>query len=171
MNGLPDDHPARTHVPATSSAMAALAPAAKQLPTAEEIQEKQELAEHEFERFVESMDLLINLEKMDAEDRTAFDKAKDRLVREIVRGFLVVNEKGEMIYTPHHPDTKHDKPIHFYERKGSAVMGMDSKKKGHDVAKTYAVMGAMCRVHQSVFADLVGTDGKVCEAIFALLMD
>lgn len=168
MNDLSDDRPGLL---ATSSARAAPAPAVKQPPTPEEILEKQELAEHEFERFIDGMDLLIDTEKMDAEDRTAFDKSKARLVREIVRGFLIVNEKGEMIYTPHHPDTKHDKPIHFYERTGSAVMGMDSKKKGHDVAKTYAVMGTMCRVHQSVFANLVGTDGKVCEAIFALLMD
>ena len=50
-------------------------------------------------------------------------------------------------------------------------MAMDGKKKGHDVKKTYAVMADMCKVHPNVFAGLAGSDIKVCEAIFALLMD
>ena len=36
---------------------------------------------------------------------------------------------------------------------------------------TPKVMADMCKVHTSVFAGLVGIDGKVCEALFALLMD
>ena len=50
-------------------------------------------------------------------------------------------------------------------------MAMDGKKKNYDVSKTYAVLADMCQVHQKVFAGLVGTDVKVCEALFALLMD
>ena len=130
-----------------------------------------ESAEAEFDRFAECMDLDINTTRMDPEDATAFNKTKDRLIKAVQQGSLVFNEDGEAVYTPSHPKSKHDKPITFHERTGASLMAMDSKKKGHDVAKTYAVLANMCEVHPSTFANLVGIDVKICEAIFALLMD
>jgi hypothetical protein len=84
---------------------------------------------------------------------------------------LVFNEDGEAIYTPQHKRSKYKEPITFHERTGASLMAMDGKKKNHDVAKTYAVMADMCDVHPNTFAGLVGTDVKVCEALFAFLMD
>jgi hypothetical protein len=130
-----------------------------------------EVAEQEFDRFVEEMDLDLDTSLMDAEDLTAFTKQKNRIIRAIQRGHLVVNESGEAVYTPFNKGSKHKEPLTFHERTGASLMAMDGKKKNHDVAKTYAVLADMCRVHQSVFAGLVGTDVKVCEALFALLMD
>ena len=130
-----------------------------------------EAADLEFDRFLESMDILVDTAKLDPEDLTAFNKQKDRMVSAICKGALVFNEDGEAVYTPQHEQSKHRDPITFHERTGAALMAMDKQKKGHDVAKTYAVMADMCKVHQNVFAGLTGTDGKVCEAIFALLMD
>ncbi len=130
-----------------------------------------EVAEQEFERFVDAMDLDIDSTQMDAEDLTAFNRQKGRIIRAIEKGHLVFNENGEAVYTPNRPGSKHTEAIIFHERTGASLMAMDGKKKNHDVAKTYAVMADMCRVHQSVFAGLVGTDVKICEALFALLMD
>lgn len=130
-----------------------------------------EVAEADFDRFVDCMDLDIDPTEMDAEDRTAFDRQKSRIVRTIEKGHLVINDNGEAVYTPFNPRSKHTEAITFHERTGASLMAMDGKKKNHDVAKTYAVMADMCKVHQSVFAGLVGTDVKVCEALFALLMD
>lgn len=130
-----------------------------------------EVAEEEFDRFADEMDLDLDTSTMDAEDLTAFNKQKGRLVRAIERGSLVINENGEAVYTPQNPGSKHHDPITFHERTGASLMAMDGKKKGHDVAKTYAVMADMCKVHPSTFAGLKGTDVKVCEALFALLMD
>lgn len=130
-----------------------------------------EVAEQDFDRFVESMDLDVDTSGMDVEDLTAFNKQKSRIVRAIQRGHLVINDEGEAVYTPFKPNSKHKDPLTFHERSGASLMAMDGKKKGHDVAKTYAVLADMCKVHPSVFAGLVGTDVKVCEALFALLMD
>ncbi|MCH9712765.1 MAG: hypothetical protein K0U20_09095 [Proteobacteria bacterium] len=128
-------------------------------------------AEVEFERFVEAMDLDVDTADMDTEDLTAFKKTKNRLIRAIQKGSLVFNEDGEAVYTPVNAKSKHTEAITFHERTGASLMAMDSKKKGHDVAKTYAVLGNMTGLHQSTFAGLVGIDVKICEAIFALLMD
>ncbi len=130
-----------------------------------------EVAEHEFDRFVECMDLDVDTAGMDSEDLTAFTKQKNRIIRQIERGALVINDEGEAVYTPQNKGSKHTDAITFHERTGASLMAMDGKKKGHDVAKTYAVLADMCKVHPSVFAGLKGTDVKVCEALFALLMD
>jgi len=130
-----------------------------------------EMAEVEFNRFTDAMDLDLDTADMDAEDLTAFTKQKNRILRAIENGSLIINDNGEAVYTPCRPGSKHSDPITFHERTGASLMAMDGKKKNHDVAKTYAVMADMCKVHQSVFAGLVGTDVKICEALFALLMD
>lgn len=130
-----------------------------------------EAATLEFDRFAESMDLDLDETLMDDEDITAFKKQKNRIVRAIERGALIINENGEAVYTPQNEQSKHKEALTFHERTGASLMAMDSKKKNHDVSKTYAVMSDMCRVHPGVFAGLVGNDIKICEAIFALLMD
>lgn len=130
-----------------------------------------EMAEQEFDRFVECMDLDVDTSGMDSEDLTAFNKQKGRIVKQIERGALVINDNGEAVYTPQNKRSEHSDAITFHERTGASLMAMDGKKKGHDVAKTYAVLADMCNVHPNVFAGLVGTDVKVCEALFALLMD
>lgn len=130
-----------------------------------------EVAEAEFQRFAEAMDLDVDVSKLDAEDLTAFNKSKDRILRAMSTGALMINENGEAVFTPQRPSSKHKESITFHERTGASLMAMDGKKKGHDVSKTYAVMGDMCRVHPNVFAGLAGPDIKVCEALFALLMD
>jgi hypothetical protein len=130
-----------------------------------------ELAAQEFNGWVEAMDLDLDTAQMDSEDLTAFNKQKRRIELAIQRGSLVFNDEGEAVYTPSNPKSKHQEAITFYERTGASMMAMDGKKKGHDIGKTYAVMADMCKVHASVFSGLVGLDGKVCEALFALLMD
>lgn len=130
-----------------------------------------EQAELEFDRFIEAMDLDVDTSEMDAEDLTGFNKQKKRILKAIQKGALVFNGDGEAVYTPQNEKSKYKEPITFHERTGASIMAMDGKKKGHDAAKMYAVLAEMCDVHPKIFAGLVGTDVKICEALFALLMD
>lgn len=130
-----------------------------------------ETAISEFERFAVEMDLSLDTTEMDTEDKEAFTRQRGRMLRAIEFGDLKFNEHGEAVYTPYRYNSKSKEPIVFHERSGASIMAMDGKKRNHEVAKTYAVMAQMCRVHQSVFANLVGTDIKVCEAIYTFLMD
>ena len=128
-----------------------------------------EMAALEFDKFADGMDLDLDLSVMDEDDRAGFEKQKRRLVLAIQKGSLVINDDGEAVYTPVKvPDHK---PITFHERTGASLMATDGKKKGYDASKMYAMMGDLARVHPSTFAKLKGIDIKVCEAIFALLMD
>lgn len=130
-----------------------------------------EMAEVEFERFVEAMDLDVDTSDMDAEDLTGFEKQKRRIINAIKNGSLVVNDNGEAVYTPRNRKSKYNEAITFHERTGASLMAMDGIKKNHDAHKMYKIMADMCKVHPSVFAGLVGIDVKVCEALFSLLMD
>lgn len=131
-----------------------------------------EVAESEFDRFAEEMDIDTDVDGFtDDEDRTAFNKQRGRIIRAIERGHLVINDEGEAVYTPFHARSKYREAITFHERTGASLMAMDGKKKGHDVAKTYAIMGDMAKLPPATFAGLAGPDIKACEAIYALLMD
>jgi len=125
----------------------------------------------EFDRFAEMMDLDLDESIMQDDDRDELLKQKNRIVKEIVNGSLMINELGEAVYTPRHPRSANKEPITFHEHTGASIMAIDSKSNKARVAAAHAIMGDMCGVHPRVFAGLVGCDYKVCTALFALLMD
>jgi hypothetical protein len=130
-----------------------------------------EVAEQEFERFLDAMDIQLDLEQGDADDQRADKLQREKILRAIMYGDLVINDDGEAVYTPWRPKSKYKEPITFHERDGSTLTAGDNKGKNALGRQTYAMMASMCRVDASVFAgkQLVGTDIKVCEALFALL--
>lgn len=128
-----------------------------------------EQAELEFDSFAEKMDLDLDTNDMDAEDLTQFNKQKKRIIQAIMNGHLTFTDNGEPVYAPHR--TEDIKPITFYEPTGAVLMMMDKKKAGQDVAKMYAIAGAMTKENAVVFSKLTGIDYKICMAIVALFLD
>lgn len=126
-----------------------------------------EVAEAEFERFLESMDLDADPSTMDADDAKAFDEAKRTLVRAIERGSLVVDEKGQPIYTPQLGDIG---AITFYEPTGASFIAMDGKKKDQQMAKMFAVMADMTRKPAATFSKLTMRDFKICQTLVTLFL-
>lgn len=124
-----------------------------------------EVAEQEFERFLESMDLQFDLKAMDDDDRKGFEVNKARFLKAVQRGSLVVNERGEPVYRPTAGDA-----ITFREPTGATLMAIDSVKKGHDVAKSFAVLAEMTRTPRDVFAKMVQRDLNVCQAVLILFL-
>jgi hypothetical protein len=128
----------------------------------------QEVAEADFNRFADMMDLDFDVKGMGAEDRAGFENNKRVMVNAIMRGELVVNDKGEPVYTCQRGD---DRPtVTFHEPTGATFMAMDRKKKNEDIGKTYASMADMCKVDAVVFAKMKYPDLKVCQAVFVLFL-
>lgn len=127
-----------------------------------------EVAEQEFARFVECMDLDVDTAGMDDDDRRGFAQQKDRIIAAIQSGALTVSDSGEPTFTPQR--TKDADAITFYEPTGASLMAMDRKKKTEDIGKLYAAMGDMTRTHANTFSKMKMADLKVCMAIATLFL-
>lgn len=127
-----------------------------------------EVAEQEFNRFVEAMDLDVNPADMDEDDKKGFEQQRERVVSAIQAGTVVINDNGEPVFTPQR--TKDADPITFYEPTGASLMAMDRKKKTEDIGKLYAAMGDMTKNHANVFSKMKMADLKVCMAITTLFL-
>jgi len=124
-----------------------------------------ETAERDFDSFIEKMDIDI---EMSDEDKKSFDEQKDKIVKAIQQGSLVVEENGEMTFTPQR--SKDKDPIRFYEPTGATLSAMDTRKKDEDVSKTYAAMADMTHTSASTFSKMAIKDVKLCMVIFTLFL-
>lgn len=127
-----------------------------------------DVAEYEFERFIEAMDLDVDPKHLDDEDKKSFTRLKGIVIHALENGQLEVNENGEPVL---HPQTTEDKaPIIFYEPEGAAFMEMDKKRKDHDVAKQMALLAAITKQNANRFAKMKQRDLKVLNAVLMLFL-
>lgn len=127
-----------------------------------------EVAEQEFDRFVDSNCLLLETPNMDKEDRDAVQEHRERIVVAIMAGSMVINDDGEPVFTPQR--TKDAESLTFHEPTGASLMAMDRKKKNEDVGKLYATMGDMTRTDAKTFSAMKMADLKVCLAVTTLFL-
>ena len=127
-----------------------------------------EVADAEFNRFVEGNAILVDYKGADKEDKDDFNEQKERIVQAIMSGSMVVNEDFEPVYTPQR--TKDADSLTFHEPTGASLMAMDRKKKNEDVGKLYATMGDMTRTDAKTFSSMKMADLKVCMAVTVLFL-
>lgn len=132
----------------------------------DEVKVGKEVAEAEFDRFIEEMDIDADKEGMDDEDRKAFDAAKRLFVRAVMNGSLAVDEQGRPVFTPKSGGS----PIVFNEPTGASLMASDAHKKNHDVAKMFAILGDITGRDKKVFARMPRRDLNVCQTIVTLFL-
>lgn len=126
-----------------------------------------EVAEAEFDRFAEAMDLDVEPKGMDEEDLSTFRTCKRQMLREMLRGNLVINEKGEAAYTPKVGNTEQ---LTFHEPDGAALMSMDRTKKGHDQKKLNSLMAEMTQTNEARFSSMKQRDLRICSSITILFL-
>lgn len=127
-----------------------------------------EVAEADFCRFADEMDIDTDVNEMNEETKEGFEQQKSQIVRAIQRGTLVVNENAEPVFTPSR--SVNPNPITFTMPTGAALMAMDRKKKSEDMGKMYAAMAEICGVPVKTFAMMAMPDLKVCLAITSLFL-
>ena len=114
------------------------------------------------------MDLDIDISNMDEDDRKGLELNKNRIVKAIVNGSMVVNDDGEPVFTP--TNSKDPNPLTFHEPSGASLMAMDKKKKSEDMGKMYAIMGNVTKTNAQVFSSMNNRDLKVCMAVITLFL-
>ena len=126
-----------------------------------------EMAEQEFDRFIEAMDIEADPLEMDDEDKEQFKKQKSLVVARIMAGNVIIDDAGQPVYTVKQGDGD---PITFYEPTGASLMAMDRKKKAEDIGKLYATMADMTKQPIKRFAGMKYRDLKVFIAITSLFL-
>lgn len=126
-----------------------------------------DVAESEFVRFVESMDLDVNTDGMDDDEKKDLSLHKGRLISAIINGSLVINDEGEPVFTPRRGESD---ALTFHEPTGAALMAMDRKKASEEIGKMYAVAAAMTKTHSRTFSNMKIADLKVCMAITTIFL-
>ncbi len=127
-----------------------------------------ETAEADFDRMIDAMDIDLEIEGLDDEDKQNIVQSRHQIVRAVRRGHLEINDKGEPIYTPQHGER--NEPLHFKQAGGDALMAMDFRKKGHDVKKMYSAMATITRTNVATFSNMRMPDLKICMALTNLFL-
>lgn len=127
-----------------------------------------ETAHAEFDRFTTAMDLDVDVSEMDQDDVKTFEGTKKQITDSIMRGNLVIDDKGQPVFTP--SDMPPENALTFHEPTGATLMSMDRRKAGEDVGKMLVVMTEMCKTTGNTFANMPNRDLKVCSAIVAVFL-
>lgn len=129
---------------------------------------EREMAEQEFYRFTHTMDLDVDESSMNQEDLEGFKQQKEKIIRAIQTGSVIINEAGEPVFTPRRTDGA--PAIIFHEPDGAALMAMDRRKAQESIAKLYAAMAEITKVPAKTFANMKMPDLKICIAIVTLFL-
>lgn len=129
-----------------------------------------EVAQDEFERFAEAMDVETDTAQMTEETEEVYTSARDMFIRAIVRGKLVVNADGEPVYTP--VRSSNTSPITFKEPDGAALISNSRGRKKADegVGQMYQIMATMCGTTPGRFANMKLKEAQECMAIATLFI-
>lgn len=128
----------------------------------------EEVALAEFMKIAEAMDLDTDVEKMSEEAAGGFVELRRVLIRAIQRGSLVVDDKGQPVFTPQYD--KNTEPLTFYAPDGAVFSSMDKKKQSEPVAKKYTAMGGMTKTSAARFNAMDARDLKICQALYLLFL-
>lgn len=128
-----------------------------------------EMAEEEFARFLEMMDLTSKLEeKLDAEDSKNLQDCRSSIVRAIEDGSLVITgeDGGLALFTPKRGTDR--KPFRFPEPSAGVLLAADKRRDGHNTAKTLAMLAEWSGENAQRFTNLKPVDFRVCTSLMAL---
>lgn len=127
-----------------------------------------EVAQDEFNRFCDSMDIDNNTDAMTEEDAKSFEEPKGVIIRAIMEGSLLINDDGEPEYTPKNSPKVGN--LTFREPNGADYMAMDRKKEGQNIAKMWTLAESVTKSSPGTIANLRNRDLKVVRAIMQLFM-
>jgi hypothetical protein len=127
-----------------------------------------ETSVNEFERFCDTMCIDMATDDFNEEELSTFNDHKNKIVKGIMRGDLVISESGEPTYTPVRSVDKSS--LTFHEPTGQVMAAMDKRGKNQDYAKMFESLGAMTKSSANRFAKMAMYDLKICQAIGLLFL-
>jgi hypothetical protein len=127
----------------------------------------EEVIEAEFERFLDAMDISSERDGLKGDDLENFNGMKATILKAMRNGRLVIDDKGQPVYTPKVGITD---PITFHEPSGASYMARDQGKEREQVKKMFHVMADMTEQPPSRFGNMKNRDLRVCMAVTTLFL-
>ena len=126
-----------------------------------------EMAEAEFQRWCDAMDIETDAEFFEEEDDiSSFKKNKSKVVRSIMDGSTIINDEGLLVYTTRRKEKQ--KTYTFNEFYGSILISMEKIEGGN--ARMFTGCGEITQTSQGDFSSMKGSDLALSQAVFILLM-
>ncbi len=125
-----------------------------------------EMAEQEFNRWCEAMDIETDVEFFQEDEEYQFTKNKRKVVKSIMLGSSVINDKGLLIFTTTRKDTNKD--YTFEEHDGGLLVSIENIDGGN--ARMFTGCGEITSTSEHDFRSMKGSDLKTSQAIWLLLM-
>jgi len=115
-----------------------------------------EQAEKELDNFFEEMDIDLDLENFNKEEKIRYESMRAIIVRASMAGRLTYTAAGEPVYTPAKGEFK---PITLHEVTGAALMA--GGKHENPITRDHAILAEMSGQAAGTFARMVNRDLKV----------
>ena len=128
-----------------------------------------EVAETDFNRFIEAWDIDDNTDAMSGEDKESFDQQKNRILTQIEKGSATVDEEGNISYELRYPRDG-TMTLNFKVPSGAAYISMDSYKDRQNIHKMFGFMASMTKTHSKVFSKMDARDAKFCMGVALLFL-
>lgn len=129
-----------------------------------------EVAEADFERFVEAWDIDAETSTMEEEDRDEFAKLKRRFVNAVSAGAITISDVGDPTVSLRYSAFESITELSFKVPGGAALLALDKYKEKQGVHKLHAYIGGMTGESPAIFGKMDGRDIKVCQAIAQLFL-
>lgn len=124
-----------------------------------------DVAEQEFVRWLQAMRLRVDLDRFDEDDRRTLEEHKHTVVTAIREGRLEIDDKGQAVFRPEEGDA-----ITFYRPRGDMLAAGDKRPTGHNMEKSYQMLGALTKQPPVRYNNMFVTDLNVPAALLALFL-
>ena len=121
-----------------------------------------EVAEKEFDRFLDEMDLSDDVSGFDDEEASSFSDQKEKILKAICRGQVTIGDDGRPTFIPRRGKDKN--PITFNEPSGATISAM-AAKSSNQVLGMYKALADMTETSSGLFSRMKSNDVKICLAL------
>jgi hypothetical protein len=125
----------------------------------------EEVAEADFVRMCETFRIDLDPASMTKEESEALAEQRAGIVRDMMRGRIVVGTDGRPTY---HPDV--GKALTFNPPTGATLMALETYPGSKNIANTIAAMTEMTESKAGVFATMSAQDVKRCTRLAQLFL-
>lgn len=125
-----------------------------------------DVAEADFVKMAETFRVDLDESELDDEEKEKLAAHRDGIVREIMRGRIIVDEAGLPTYTPRGEGP----PVTFHKPTGATLLALETYAGAKNIANTIAATADMTHLDRSVFGRMELRDVQIVMRLTTLFL-